>query len=103
MKRSNRVILIFLFIIFFAVFFLLPIVKRHGLIKKELEKTKTLEKEIEEQKKKKEALEKDIKENSKTENIEKVARNQLNMSSKDERIYKFVDDTKGEKKDGASK
>lgn len=103
MRRSGRYILILGFIIFFAIFLLLPIVKRQGFIKKELEKTKVLEKEIEQQKQIKEKLENDIKETEKTENVEKIARDQLNMSGKDERIYKFVDNAKGEESDGASK
>lgn len=99
MKRKDRIILLILFVLFFAIFLLLPIIRRQVLIVNEKSKTKVLEKQIEEQKKIKEGLEKEIKD---SENIEKIARDQLNMSNDKERVYKFVDDDKGDK-NGTSK
>ena len=72
--------------------------KKQYLIRVENQKTKVLKQQIEEQKKKKLNLEKTIKENEDTGNIEKIARDNLNMSEENERIYKFVD--KKEDKNG---
>ena len=72
--------------------------KKQYLIRVENQKTKVLKQQIEEQKKKKLNLEKAIKENEDTGNIEKIARDNLNMSEENERIYKFVD--KKEDKNG---
>lgn len=102
MKRKDRIILLILFVLFFAIFLLLPIIRRQVLIANEKSKTKVLEKQIEEQKKIKEGLEKEIKDSGNSENIEKIARDQLNMSNDKERVYKFVDDDKGDK-NGTSK
>ena len=51
MKRKDRIILLILFVLFFAIFLLLPIIRRQVLIVNEKSKTKVLEKQIEEQKK----------------------------------------------------
>ena len=69
MKRKDRIILLILFVLFFAIFLLLPIIRRQVLIANEKSKTKVLEKQIEEQKKIKEGLEKEIKDSGNSENI----------------------------------
>ncbi len=89
---------LYIFVCFFAIFLLFPFFKKQYLIRVENQKTKVLKQQIEEQKKKKLDLEKAIKENEDTGNIEKIARDNLNMSEENERIYKFVD--KKEDKNG---
>ena len=94
MENVSLYIRVFFLLYFYYFLFL----KKQYLIRVENQKTKVLKQQIEEQKKKKLDLEKAIKENEDTGNIEKIARDNLNMSEENERIYKFVD--KKEDKNG---
>lgn len=96
MKRNN-IILLCIFVIS-SYFLLKPIMPRKVKIKAEKEKIRILNQKIEEQKKIKEKLEKEIEETVKDENVEKFARERLNMSNQGERVYKFVDGESGDKK-----
>ena len=89
---------LYICVFFLLYFYYFLFFKKQYLIRVENQKTKVLKQQIEEQKKKKLNLEKAIKENEDTGNIEKIARDNLNMSEENERIYKFVD--KKEDKNG---
>lgn len=96
----SRTLLVFAVAIVFIIYQINPIISAIKANQKEKEKEIILKEKVDEQKKIKEKLEYEVEQISKDENIERIAREKLNMSSKNERVYKFVEEDKQETEAG---
>lgn len=96
----SRTLLVFAVAIVFSIYQINPIISAIKANQKEKEKEIILKEKVDEQKKIKEKLEYEVEQISKDENIERIAREKLNMSSKNERVYKFVEEDKQETEAG---
>ena len=91
MRKIFKIALVFTFV-FIVTIVIFPIFKMRKQIKIEKIKQIELYKLIKKEKQKKAKLEEDIKSANSNENIEKIAREKLNMKKKGERVYKIVED-----------
>lgn len=96
----SRTLLVFAVAIVFSIYQINPIISAIKANQKEKEKEIILKEKVDEQKQIKEKLEYEVEQISKDENIERIAREKLNMSSKNERVYKFVEEDKQETEAG---
>lgn len=91
MKKIFKIPLL-LFFVFVIILIVIPIFKVRKQTKIEKIKQMELYQLIEKEKQKKAKLEEDIKSANSHENIEKIAREKLNMKKEGERVYKIVEE-----------
>ncbi|WP_068267925.1 FtsB family cell division protein [Caviibacter abscessus] len=98
MKTKIKSLIIFLFGILMFFVFIVPIFSKQKQIIEEKKKHKELQQLVENEKIKKKKLEEEIEQSNKNENVEKIAREELNMKKEGERIYKVIDEENKEEK-----